>query len=301
MRTDPRARRPPARAAGRGRASRGVARVVTVALIVLGVATAATAATAAATAPTAVPHPPEVRPGAADRDGLLAWVDPVIEVTGEPGATAVVDLALDDGTDTALDVSLSVHATSVDPDTGPQVGGATDAITFSEDRIHLEPGARVLLRGVATVADAPRLLTVRAFVVGAETTTTVDAYVLVGAAAEPVLDVTTSVRGRRVEVTVANRSPGPTVARVAVDVRRWVGRAERLEVTDLIVGGEGTRTVALDATTGLGPLRVGAVAASGEASATDTAVVWNRRAVLLTVTALLLAATLLALLIARRR
>lgn len=245
----------------------------------------------AATAPDAVPHPPEVRPGVATRDGSLRWADAVVEATGEVGRTVGVDLGLDNGTEDELDIVLSVHGVEVDPSGGPRVRSETAALTLPDGDVTLRPGDRLVLRATAPIPAGGRLLAVRATVTGSTGPATADAFVVVSTGAEPDLRVATRGDDRTVTTTIANRSPEPAVARVAIDARRWVGDADRVEIVDLLVAGDGERVIVRDTPPGVGPVRVGAAAAAGTTEATDETTVWTTRA---TVVAVALALVLLA-------
>lgn len=212
-------------------------------------------------AATPVPHHPEVRPGAAATEGVVAWVPAVQVVAGAPGEIVAVDLALDDGTAHPVRAQLTVHEVTVDPEDGPDLAGATSLLTLPVEEVTVGAGDRVLLRATATVPPEPVLVAVAADLRDAEEPTTVSALVLLGPPVAVAVTPTLEIREDTAIVTVANSSPVPTIVDLRLRSRTWFGAGTDRTVHDLAVAGDGTRTVTIELAPGAGRRTTAVVAA----------------------------------------
>lgn len=214
-------------------------------LLVLAVAVATGAA-----AP--VPSPVHVQPGAAAATGVVAWVPAVQHVTGGVGETVAVDLALDDGTEAGVVADLAVRAVEVDPVEGPRLAGASSALTVAIDRIVLGPGDRGAFRAVAEIPSVTTLVAVEARLERDDDARPA-ALVLVGPAGEHAeLSPGIDLAGGDATVRIRNGSDFPALVDLAVTSATWLGPADDIQVTDVLVPAAGERVLPLELSRGLG-------------------------------------------------
>lgn len=234
-------------------------------------------------AATPVPSPVHVHEGAAASDGAVSWHPAVQHVTGAPGETVAVDLALDDGTEHPVTADVAVRNVEIDREDGPRPGARSTAMTLAVDRIELRPGDRGAFRAVAEIPSRPTVVAVEARLQGDEDTAPLALVLLGPPDRHPELSADVAFADGRGQVTVSNRSSFPALVDVAVSSASWLGPSDDIQIGDVLVPGDGERVLDVDLSPGVGRRSLSvAVAAHGappEATARAQVSVWPPRTV----------------------
>lgn len=235
----------------------------------------------ASAAATPVPSPVHVQAGAAAADGTVSWQPAVQHVTGEPGETAAVDLALHDGTEHDVTADLSVRDVTIDREDGPRPGAPSTALTLAVDRVVLRPGDRGAFRAVAEIPSRPTVVAVEARLRGDGDATPLALVLLGPTDRHPALSADVAFAGGHGQVTVSNRSSFPALVDVAVSSTSWVGPSDDVQVADVLVPADGERVVDVELSRGLGrrsvSVAVGARGAPPEGTARAEVAIWTPR------------------------